>query len=321
MDGAFSSYHPAVTFGYFAAVTIMTMLLMDPAFLAVSLIGALVYSASLRHGGGGLKLRVMLPVLLAVAAINPLFVHEGRTVMFSAFGVPVTFESFVYGICAAAMLAAALKWFECWGRVMGTDKFIALFARKAPSAALLLSMTLRLIPRFKHKTTEVTAAQRALGAYAEGGSARDRAVRGIRVFSVLSGWALEDSEQTADSMKARGYGLKGRTAYSGVAFSLRRDGALMVAVCVCVGICAAGVAAGGAGFVFYPAFHRQGGAAAFTVALGSYAVLCFIPSALEFIRGLSWRASRRNMGRGGADMSALMQRQCHADCRTVRNAN
>lgn len=299
MDGAFSSYHPAVIFGYFAVVTVMTMLIMDPAFLAVSLAGALLCSQTLPAKSKKISLKVMLPVLIAVGAINPLFVHSGRTVIFRLFGAPITLESLIYGLCAAAMLAAVIIWFGCWSRVMGTDKFVALFAKRTPTAALLISMTVRLIPRFSRKVTEVTAAQRALGAYPEGGSAREKAARGIRVFSVLSGWALENSEQTADSMKARGYGLQGRTSYTGAVFSPRRDGTLAAVAALFAGICAVCCAAGGTGLVFYPSIRRSGAAPAFAAAMIAYAVLCALPALLEIRLALSWRASRKEMRRAG----------------------
>ena len=37
---------------------------------------------------------------------------------------------------------------------------------------------------------------------------------GVRSASVLMGWGMEDSIETADSMRARGYGARKRTAFS-----------------------------------------------------------------------------------------------------------
>lgn len=44
----------------------------------------------------------------------------------------------------------------------------------------------------------------------------------LNMVSILVTWALENAIETADSMKSRGYGLKGRTAFSIYRFN-RRD--------------------------------------------------------------------------------------------------
>lgn len=49
-----------------------------------------------------------------------------------------------------------------------------------------------------------------------------RAKHGIKIMSILVTWALENAIDTADSMKDRGYGLPGRTAFSIYRFD-RRD--------------------------------------------------------------------------------------------------
>ena len=48
MNDSFSALHPALTFCYFAAVLLLTMLVLHPVFLALSLLGALGYCAVLR---------------------------------------------------------------------------------------------------------------------------------------------------------------------------------------------------------------------------------------------------------------------------------
>lgn len=48
MTDSFSALHPALTFCYFAAVLLLTMFVLHPVFLALSLLGALGYCALLR---------------------------------------------------------------------------------------------------------------------------------------------------------------------------------------------------------------------------------------------------------------------------------
>ena len=141
---AFSQCHPAANALFFALVFSFTMLLMHPFFLAVSLLSALLYLRDLT-GRGGLRsaLPYLLPTLAAALIFNLLFNRSGATVLARLpSGSPLTLESLLYGLAAAAMLAAALLWFSCWSVVLSADKFIFLFGKAAPALSLILSSLL-----------------------------------------------------------------------------------------------------------------------------------------------------------------------------------
>ena len=88
-------------------------------------------------------------------------------------------------------------------------------------------MILRFLPRAKRQAGKIASAQELLyvpaesaesGQSAEGQTPEEQTKKtkikkGMRVMSVLTTWALENSIDTADSMRARGYGLAGRTMY------------------------------------------------------------------------------------------------------------
>ena len=52
-------------------------------------------------------------------------------------------------------------------------------------------------------------------------SNKGRFNRGVRLASVLAGLGMEDSIQTSDSMRARGYGVGKRTSYSQYTWHMR----------------------------------------------------------------------------------------------------
>ena len=83
MTDSFSALHPALTFCYFAAVLLLTMFVLHPVFLALSLLGALGYCAQLR-GWRSLwrTLGRLVPFLVLMAALNALFNHAGVTMLF-----------------------------------------------------------------------------------------------------------------------------------------------------------------------------------------------------------------------------------------------
>ena len=55
----------------------------------------------------------MLPACLLMMVINPLFSHEGATMLFyQKDGNPVTLESILYGVGSGIMLACVVSWFS-----------------------------------------------------------------------------------------------------------------------------------------------------------------------------------------------------------------
>ena len=213
---AFSSYHPAVNFLYFGLVLFFTMCFLHPACLLLSLAAALRYAVCL-NGRRAVRrsLRYLLPAALLAALINPAFNHQGTTILtYLPSGNPLTLESIAYGLAAAALLSAVVTWFSCYTAVMTSDKFVYLFGRVIPALSLVLSMALRFVPRFQVQARAVSQAQRCVGRDVSDGSLLQRLRNGVTILSILLTWCLENALETADSMKSRGYGLPGRTAFS-----------------------------------------------------------------------------------------------------------
>ncbi|MFT8887326.1 MAG: energy-coupling factor transporter transmembrane component T [Ethanoligenens sp.] len=286
---SFKTYHPIVNFAFFVAVIICTLWMMHPVFLAISLLAAFLYPLLLK-GARALRFNLLfaLPMLVVIAVLNPLFVHQGMTMLFYINDNPITLEAILYGVAAAVMLVSVLLWFSSYNEVVTSDKFLYLFGRAMPSLALLLSMTLRLIPRLKTQIGRISQAQKAIGLGAGTGNVFQRARNGLRILSILITWALENAVETADSMKARGYGLHGRTAFSIFRFD-RRDAACLAVIGAAAAVCMAGQAAGAAYVQYYPdvkwVMHP------FTIVMAAaYALLCFWPAVLEIREGYKWRS-------------------------------
>ncbi len=210
----FSAYHPLVNLSYFIISIGTTMFFMHPVMLCISLICAVIYSIILNGVKMIQQLKFMLPLLLLISVMNPLFNHQGKTILcYLPSDNPLTLESIIYGIASGIMLAAILLWFVCFMIVFPSEKFIYLFGKILPSLSLVLSMTLRLVPKFRRQLHEICDAQRALGNDITKGNILCRTKTALSIFSVLITWSLEDSIDTADSMKNRGYGTKKRTSF------------------------------------------------------------------------------------------------------------
>ncbi|MGE4354030.1 MAG: energy-coupling factor transporter transmembrane component T [Oscillospiraceae bacterium] len=291
MRDTFSGYHPLVNFLYFLLVLLFSVFVMHPVLLGVTLIGSLTYSIYLRgRKAVRFALIYMLPLLIITALLNPAFNHEGATMLYYLpDGNPLTLESIVYGIAAATMMISVMCWFSCYNEVFTSDKFIYLFGRIIPAMSLILSMSLRFVPRFKAQLNVVMQAQRCLGRDIHTGSVMSRIRTAVTILSVMVTWALENSIETADSMKSRGYGLPGRTAYSIYRFE-KRDGYALVWLSACGAILAAGIFGGGFAWRYFPTVRFTiSGPVPFAL-FCIYAAMCLTPVAINVREDMKWNA-------------------------------
>ncbi|WP_127583783.1 energy-coupling factor transporter transmembrane component T [Paenibacillus koleovorans] len=290
MKDAFSSYHPIVSFAYFALVISCAMVFMHPGCLAISLTLAIAYSIYL-NGRRAVKFHLyyMMPLLVVTALLNPAFNHEGATILvYLSSGNPLTLESITYGIAAATMFISVICWFSCYNAVMTSDKFIYLFGRLIPSFSLVLSMVLRLVPRFKAQLALVSSAQRCIGKDVSNGSLLARARNGIRILSILMTWMLENAVETAASMKSRGYGLKGRTAFTLFRFD-RRDRKALAAIVAIGGYTLIGAYADAVYFRYFPTMRSVELSVYSVSVFAAYALLCAIPLFINVREDIRWK--------------------------------
>ena len=288
---AFYRSHPLLNFSYFVFVIGITMFAMHPVFLLASFLMAWCYSILLR-GAKALRFNclILLPAVILMTLFNTLNVHNGVTVLFYLNDNRITLEA----IASAVMLTSVMIWFSCFSTVVTADKFIYLFGRAAPVLALTLSMIMRYIPLLKHRFREVAAAQRCMGRGLRGSSWIKRIRQFGKEISILIAWSLEASIESADSMEARGYGLRGRTSFH--LFRLAGGESVLLAVILLLGGGAAvSCAAGNMSIYYYPAILLPRFTVLQWISLAAYLGLMSIPMVLD-MRGIrEWKLSHAAM--------------------------
>ena len=296
MQDRFAAYHPLVNFLYFTLVIGFSMALDHPLAQGISLVCAVSYAVQTQGKKAvGFALKWCLPVLLLTAFVNPAFSHEGVTVLlYFPTGNPLTLESILYGLSAGVMIVTVMVWFLNFNRVMTSDKFIYLFGRVIPAMSLVLSMTLRFIPKFKAQMDCVVDAQKSIGRDISEGGLWHRTKIAVTVLSIMVTWALENAIETADSMKSRGYGLKGRTAFSVYRFD-DRDKMAMLYLGFCGSYLLTGSVVSAFGFRYFPSIRYVG---MNTVTLSFqfvYLILCIMPVVLNRAEERAWKVIHSKM--------------------------
>lgn len=215
MSSGFKGYHPLVNVLFFISIIAFGMLLRHPVYLVISFISSTTYYLKL-SGKDGRKtvFRFLLPMLLFVVIINSFFNHYGVTTLFILpSGNNFTFEALVMGIVSGITVVSVIQWFFCCNEVVTEDKFMHIFGRILPNGALVVSMILRFVPLYRRRYKEISQARKCMGLNGTD-SFICKMKNTFKNIGILVSWSFENAIETADSMKARGYGLKGRTYYS-----------------------------------------------------------------------------------------------------------
>jgi len=263
------------------------MFTMNPVLLGISLLGAVCFLAIISRAREFFSdLAFYLPMFLLITFTNPLFSHNGVTPLFFLNDQPVTFEAVCCGAAIAGMLTAVILWSKCFYKMTSSEQFLYLFGRLAPKLSLVLSMALRFVPLLKAQGKRIHRVQKTLGLYTSE-SRVDRIRGALRVFSALITWSLENALDTADSMKARGYGLKGRTSFSLFRFH-SRDGILLVGIAAALCIVLAGVGRGAADFHYYPEISELRRDTCSVLSGLMFFVLAILPFGIESKENLQW---------------------------------
>lgn len=283
----FADYNPIAIFVYFLAAAGLAMFTVDPVILSFSFAGSVLFFIA-RNGRKELRSHLFFFVLfLAMSLVNPLFNHNGVTVLFVMNNNPVTLEALLYGIASSAMIVSVLYWFRSFTQIMTSDKLLYLFGSAAPKLSLIFSMALRYIPLFGMQVNKTDAAQKALGLYKED-NVVDRVRGGTRIFSVMVTWALENGIITADSMTARGYGIGRRTFFALYKFR-KNDLALTLISLVLSAATAIGMGFGAIAFEYYPAVKAAPVTTVSILTYAAYGLLALLPTIIEAEERLKWR--------------------------------
>lgn len=287
----FDAYHPAVNLLFFIVAIVLAVLASDPIFLIINVVCSAAYYLSLKGLKGWRVLGGMAILFVLLMLANPLFNTMGNTVLFTWLGNrPYTLEALAFGASTSAMFVAVLLWFFCYNQVMTTDKFTYLFGGLMPAITLVFTMVLRLVPTYQRKAAEILNARACIGHSVAEGSVKQRSVAAVTLLSSLVSWALEGAVITADSMRARGYGVGKRTTFATYRFTARDVALLVVLVALSV-LAFVGYYGGTTPITYYPTIVATVFTPLGVTGLVASLVLLAVPTVLSIWEAVVWRIS------------------------------
>lgn len=283
MKLGFSKFHPLVNLIYFTAVICISIFVMHPVFIAISSVTALCLSIILK-GATSLRLtvKIILPMAVISVLINILTNRNGTTPIATLpFNIVISCESLIAGICTAGVIASAILWFVCFNTVFTNEKLIYLLGRKMPSLSLILSMVLRFIPSYKKQFKQTITSQRTIGYDIAVGKPKEKLKTFAKIMSVMTGKVLENSIDTADSMRGRGYGLSGKTNYN--IYKFKKTDFLLIFIIIAITII---ILYADVEYSYYPIFSMKTSPA---VGFICFFILCTIPIIIEIREMVKWK--------------------------------
>ncbi len=288
MQREFLTYNPIAIFIYFMLLVGIVISTASPAVLFVSVAVSLFYIFML----GGIKsliknILMMIITVFFITLINILFTHRGNTNLFNIGENAVTLEALLFGLFAGCVFANIIVWFECLNKILNGEMILYLFSRISSFFALFVSMIFRYIPLLRKRYAEISNVQRCMGV-TENGSLLKKIKTTARRTSILISWSLEASIETADSMAARGYGLKGRSTYSMYKFILR-DLFLTFLMILFAFISLFFMKKYDVEVIFYPSVEYPQCDLHFIVVLLSFFALSMIAPILDLIGDIKWK--------------------------------
>ena len=290
----FRCAHPAAAFFFFAFAFTVSLASTHPLELGAGFLGAILCDLSLqKEKTKRLLLRVLLPMLALITCFNGFYNHYGVTVLFTlTSGNRFTLEALIYGLVFAVRAVSGVLWLDAAGVVLQSDKVIWLFGRLSPRLALVISMVLRFLPLMRRQAEEIRLAQQGLGSAPTGNFIQKLRLAAHRL-SILISWTMERGIDTADSMRARGYGLRKRSFYNRFAFS-PSDLALTLATAAALALYLATVRSMAA--VYNPAVAVPAPGVPGWLAFAALVLALLIPSLTQLAASLSTRAAVKEIG-------------------------
>ena len=279
----FAKIHPVFHFVFFICIFVLNVSVVNPVFCTASLICAMLY-IGINRGKEVLScLKFVLAIIVVVSIFNMLFSGYGMTELFKIGHKRFTLEALFYGFNQGLMLGSTILWFDIFSHIVDSERVVYIF-RFAPKTALIFSMVLGFIPRFKTKAEDIKQARLGLNGGENEKGIKQRLKNSLSDFSALVSYSMESSIITSDSMEARGYN-PGAVRHSRYKLKVS-DCFLILLVILGVGYVVYSKMSKKLVFVFEPEIYFE----SFDfLAFGVFAILCILPVIIDFAEVIRWK--------------------------------
>lgn len=271
-------HHPLTNFIYYLCLIGFLCFQSNPALTAAGFIGLLITNYLLEEHFERKDISFYALMFVLIALVNPIFNHNGSTVLFLVNRKAVTLEACLYGIHMSGVIITTLLWCRQMSHVFHEEQMMYILGRFFGKLALILSMTMKFIPLYRKQAQEFKLVRQGMG-ISRGETFLEKCKADITIFSATVTWALEHSMETSDSIRARGYGVKKRSFYTNYLFQ-KKDAFICFTEIILLIILILGKIKGLGHFYFYPTIGYQQMNPEFGAQIGIFLVFAVFPALL-----------------------------------------
>lgn len=242
--------NPGPAVAYLGSFVIVTFVFPSPLVLAA--VGLSVALAGVAAGAGRAvraSLRLAVPLMLLMIAVNALVSHRGETILVRGWEVPVigmmdvTLESLAEGARIGLLVVVVILTFAVYSACVVPDRVLRALRPIARRSALTAALIARMVPLAAADFARLSEAAALRGPAAE-------PVGRAALMRRLVEGSLDRSVDVAATLELRGNSLPGGSRPA--KRRSRDDAPLLAAAALVIGVAVAGLLAGAAGFETYP---------------------------------------------------------------------
>lgn len=282
----FSELHPLSLIVFFVSVIAFSMVTMNPILVLLSFFAALCSNLLIKNGS---DIKLYLILILAISITNPLFSHNGETVLFFLFDQRITLEAFCYGVVSGVRLVGVIYWFRLFGAVFSQDKLNWFLGKMSPKLSVVFSMALRFIPLVRKNAKDIYNSQLVMQTF-DTSTLKGKFNLIINVFSALISLSIENAIETADTMRSRGFENKNRSAFSLFRFK-GKDIMFIIAVLIMDFVTALYLFSPLEDFYYYPSIRFENWENSSLFFIFIYVILFMLPVINDVTENLRWKYS------------------------------
>lgn len=215
----FKALHPFTLLSWFILNLAIAFLFQHPVLLLMQML--IMIGIAIACGIGrqlALYLRIGVFMSFLVMLANTLFIHSGQTVLWHSESLPllgsieISLEAIVYGAMMSLRLLVVMGLFALYNSLVSPERLVRLMKGKHSHMLVATVLSIRMMPLLLRDVKRVLDVYRCRGVHFETGGLVQRVKALFPLVGVVLQSSLERAFTMAESMAARGYGLKGRTA-------------------------------------------------------------------------------------------------------------
>lgn len=220
---SFKESHPLVLFIYFLLIIILSIIQRNYYIIALLTISTIIVDYFYNRDSFFKDMKYFIILVMIITITNPLFVMEGKDIIYQNSYIIITRQALVYGLVFGMLLGSMLLWFKIMKKCISDSHIVYLFGSILPTLGLVAAMSFNIINKLKNQYQKIKEANYHM-------PKKNKFIYYRDIVVILVTYAFESSLDMMNSMIARGYGKIKRTSFH--LYTFKKDDLLKLLIII-----------------------------------------------------------------------------------------